>query len=226
LEWLRVPGGVAIVEVLSVEANSLALQRLSPTAPTPAMAEDFGRTLAVTHAAGAQSFGVGPSDWTGDGFQGPADQLIPLCLQAYSSWGSMYADLRVEPLAAAEPALLELAQPVLRRLRAGEFDGSCDGPARLHGDLWSGNVMWTANGAVLIDPAAHSGHPESDLAALALFGTPHLERALASYDEAAGLADGWRSRVPLMQLHLVLLHAILFGGGYVEAARSILRRYS
>ena len=80
------------------------------------------------------------------------------------------------------------------RVAAGAFDTG-EPPARLHGDLWSGNVLWTAHGAVLIDPAAHGGHREADLAMLALFGGPHLERVLAAYDEAAPLADGWRDRV-------------------------------
>ena len=65
---------------------------------------------------------------------------------------------------------------------------------------------------MLIDPAAHGGHREADLAMLALFGAPHLERVLAAYDEAAPLADGWRDRVLLHQVHPLLLHAVLFGG--------------
>jgi len=226
LDWLRVDGGAAVVPVDAVEGDSLVLQRLSPVAPSAADAEHFGRALAATHAAGASAYGVGPHGWDGDGFQGPADDLLPLPLQPYDSWGAMYADLRLAPLLDVRTELRSPAQPVLRRLREGEFDGSCSAPARLHGDLWSGNVIWTAGGAVLIDPAAHGGHPESDLAALALFGAPHLERLIASYHEAAPLADGWRDRVPLMQLHLVLLHAVLFGSGYVEQARRILRRYA
>ncbi|MBB2893084.1 fructosamine kinase family protein [Flexivirga oryzae] len=251
LDWLRAAGGATVVEIVAIEQETLALQRLRSASPTPAAAEAFGRALAATHAAGASAYGVGPDGWDGDGFQGPADDMLPLPLRPYESWGAMYADLRLAPL--LEPRvecrrseageayrdqrgdgvrvsrlapLAELAEPVLRRLRDGEFDGSCPAPARLHGDLWSGNVMWTADGAVLIDPAAHGGHPESDLAALALFGAPQLERLLASYLEAAPLADGWRDRVPLMQLHLVLLHAVLFGGGYVDHARAILRRYA
>src|SRR6478752_4834379 len=55
---------------------------------------------------------------------------------------------------------------------AGTFD-SAEPASRLHGDLWSGNVLWTAREAVLIDPAAHGGHRETDLAMLALFGAPH-----------------------------------------------------
>lgn len=226
LEWLRVEGGAPVVDVLAVEGNDLVLQRLSSTQPSAGDAEEFGRALAATHAAGADAYGVGPEGWDDDGFQGPADDLLPLPLQHYGSWGAMYADLRVLPLLERAPALGTDADPLVARLRGGEFDATCAAPARLHGDLWSGNVLWTSSGAVLIDPAAHGGHPESDLAALALFGAPQLERILASYNEVGPLADGWRDRVPLMQLHLVLLHAVLFGGGYVEQARRILRRYA
>lgn len=221
LDWLRIAGAATVVEVTSVDGTDLALQHLSSVSPSTSDADDFGRALAATHAAGATDYGVGPDGWDGDGFQGPADDLLPLPLRPYDSWGAMYADLRVAPLLESAG----LAQPVLQRLHDGEFDESCAAPARLHGDLWSGNVMWTAHGAVLIDPAAHGGHPESDLAALALFGAPHLERILASYNEVAPLVDGWRERAPLMQLHLVLLHAVLFGGGYVEQTQQILRRY-
>lgn len=245
LEWIRVDGGAAVVGVDSVDGSDLVLQELSPVSPSASDAEDFGRALARTHAAGASGYGIGPDHWSGDGYQGPADDLLPLPLSSCDSWGAMYADLRLAPLLArladashagrVAPGGAQrgksrietppLAEPLLRRLRAGEFDESCTTPARLHGDLWSGNVLWTSYGAVLIDPAAHGGHPESDLAALALFGAPHLERILASYNEVAPLADGRRDRVPLMQLHLVLLHAVLFRGGYVDQADRILRRY-
>ncbi|MFC6704251.1 fructosamine kinase family protein [Flexivirga alba] len=263
LDWLRVEDGAAVVDVVAVDGNNLVLQQLSPIQPSVSDAEDFGRALAATHAAGAAGYGAGPDEWSGDGFQGPADDLLPLPLVPYDSWGAMYADVRLAPLleqlaqlAGSSAALSSRearaayrrvpeersqagrvpeersgggvsrpAEPLLKRLHDGEFDESCTAPARLHGDLWSGNVLWTADGAVLIDPAAHGGHPESDLAALALFGAPHLERILASYNEIAPLADGWRDRIPLMQLHLMLLHAVLFGGGYVEQAEHILRRY-
>lgn len=223
LDWLRVDGGAPVVGVHGVDGNTVALQHLSPAAPSASQAEDFGRRLAATHSAGARTYGVGPDGWEGDGYQGPSDDLLPLPLLPYDSWGAMYADLRLAPL--LERTDRSAGDPLLRRLRDGEFDDSCATPARLHGDLWSGNVLWTAEGGVLIDPAAHAGHPESDLATLALFGAPHLERIVASYNEVAPLADGWRDRVPLMQLHLVLLHAVLFGGGYVEQAHQILRRY-
>jgi fructosamine-3-kinase len=124
-------------------------------------------------------------------------------------------------LDAAEVAVLDrLADGVA----AGDHDTG-EPASRLHGDLWSGNVLWTADDAVLIDPAAHGGHREADLAMLALFGAPHLERVLAAYDEAAPLADGWRERVPLHQVHPLLLHAVLFGGSYAAQTLRAARRY-
>ena len=81
-------------------------------------------------------------------------------------------------------------------------------------------MLWAADGrAWLVDPAAHGGHRETDLAQLALFGgAPHLDRILAAYQEVWPLADGWRERVPLHQLHLLLVHTALFGAAYRSRA--------
>jgi fructosamine-3-kinase len=98
-------------------------------------------------------------------------------------------------------------------------------PARLHGDLWNGNVLWGTDGQVrLIDPAAHGGHRETDLAMLHLFGCPHLDRVLEGYQQAAPLADGWAGRIALHQLFPLLVHTVLFGGGYAGQAVAAARR--
>ncbi len=241
LRWLAAaPDGARAVTVHDVGPEHLGLERLVPTAATPAAAEAFGRALAATHAAGASHFGAPPDGWDRDhGWLGPADEPLPLPLVADATgrtalaWGAFFAEHRIRHtlrLGAArglwsDAADREPFERVARRLESGDLD---DGrpPVRLHGDLWSGNVLWTADGAVLIDPAAHGGHAETDLAMLALFGAPHLGRVLAAYDEAAPLADGWRDRTGLHQLHPVLLHAVLFDGGYAARARSIAARYA
>ncbi len=108
--------------------------------------------------------------------------------------------------------------------------GPAEPAAFVHGDLWSGNVLWSdrkgagRGRAYLVDAAAaHCGHRETDLAMLALFGAPYLDRVLGAYDEAAPLAAGWRGRVPLHQLHPVLVHAVLFGGSYGAQAGALAR---
>lgn len=228
LRWLAVPGGAAIAEPLEVAPGRLVLPRLDRTDPDPHAADAFGRALTITHAAGAEGFGTPPADWSGSGFIGTA----PLSYaEPGLGWGAFYAGHRVAPYVRSahdagqfSGADLAVFDRVCDRLVAGEFDTD-DTPARIHGDLWTGNVLWCPGRVVLIDPAAHGGHRETDLAMLDLFGLPYLDRVLAAYDEAAPLADGWRDRMRLHQLHPLLVHVVLFGGGYVGQALAASRAY-
>lgn len=136
-------------------------------------------------------------------------------------WPDWYAADRIAPYLAALTTT-ERADVEVVLDRVDDLAGPPEPPARLHGDLWSGNVLWAPDGVWLIDPAAHGGHRETDLAMLALFGCPHLDQ-LAASDEAAPLAPGWRERVPLHQLFPLLVHATLFGGGYGAQAAAAAR---
>jgi fructosamine-3-kinase len=218
LRWLAVDGGVPCARVVGHDGRSLTLERLKSTAPTRAAAREFGSRLAVTHEAGTPLFGSGPAGWHGDGYFGPLSEPLPMSLWGHKTWGAFYAEERLRPMAAfaewrLSAAARQLVDAVIDRCEAGDFDDD-DRPARLHGDLWSGNVMWTADGVVLIDPAAHGGHRETDLAMLELFGCPFLDEVLAGYQSVRRLRDGWRDRVPLHQLYPLLAHVVLFGGGY------------
>jgi fructosamine-3-kinase len=218
LDWLRSAGGARVVEVLGVDEEGLDLRRLAPVPPTRESAAAFGRDLARTHAAGAPAFGSPPAGWTGDGIFGPLDSPLPMRSGAHRSWGAFLAECRLDPLGAAlrgagDPAAADALRGVADRLRTGALDDD-DAPARLHGDLWSGNIVWTSYGATLIDPAAHGGHRETDLAMLALFGLPFLPDVLEGYRSVHPLRSGWERRVGLHQLYPVGVHALLFGGGY------------
>ncbi|HYH29835.1 MAG TPA: fructosamine kinase family protein [Pseudonocardia sp.] len=226
LRWLRPV--VPVPAVLEVDGGRLVTEFVPSGTPDRDAAAELGRGLARMHAAGAPAFGAPPPD-------GPAAARIggaPMRNASAPDWPEWYAADRVLPyLRSARdagmltPGEVGEIEEVARRLP--RLAGPAEPPARLHGDLWSGNVLWSPTGAVLIDPAAHGGHRETDLAMLALFGCPHLDVVLAAYDEAAPLADGWRDRVPLHQLFPLLVHVVLFGGGYpaqaVAAARAALR---
>jgi fructosamine-3-kinase len=231
LQWLSsADGGVRCAEVLGYDDAGLTLERLDTVAPDRAAARDFGRRLAHTHNAGAEAFGAPPEGWTGDGYFGPLHNPLPMSLAGHDRWGTFYARERLAPMAARAAGRLdavarEAVAAVVSRCEAGDFDDG-DQPARLHGDLWSGNVMWTADGVALIDPAAHGGHRETDLAMLALFGCPFLDTIIEGYQGHRRLGDGWRERIGLHQLYPLLAHVALFGGGYAKqtavAARSAL----
>lgn len=228
LAWLARAGGARVAPVLEVTDTSLTIGRVATVAPTAAAARDFGAALARTHDAGAVAFGAGPDGWEGDGFIGDA----PLSLRPATAWGGFYADQRVVPYAAAahrsgalSSADLAVIERLCDRLRDGDFDDGAP-PGRIHGDLWTGNLLWSPDGVVLIDPAAHGGHRVTDLAMLWLFGAPQLAAIQAGYESAAGhLPDNWRDLVALHQVHPLLVHAVLFGGGYGSQAAAAARRY-
>lgn len=224
LRWLREAGTVPVPEVIAALPDMLALAWVDTGPATPEAAAAFGRDLAGMHRAGAPAFGA---EWTGFIGALPQDNT-----PSEGPWPAWFAERRLLPylrlsadtgaLAAADVALVE------RVIATIDEYGGAEPPARIHGDLWPGNVLWGADGrAWLVDPAAHGGHRETDLAQLALFGgAPYLSAILDGYQEVWPLADGWQARVPLHQLHLLLVHTALFGSAYrdavVSAARAVL----
>ena len=190
-------------------------RRGRPGATTEA---DLGRGLAALHRAGAPSFGREDRRTTGS-------RGLPN--EPYPTWAEAYAENRLRPLArlardgrALPPAACLDLELVADRL--AELGGPPEPPARLHGDLWAGNRLVGAGGENwLIDPAAHGGHREFDLAMMRLFGGFGAE-CFAAYAAAYPLADGWEARVPLHQLAPLAVHAIKFGGGYVGATERAL----
>jgi fructosamine-3-kinase len=219
LRWLGEAAAVPVPETIWRHNRTLALVYLPAGQPNRAAAERFGRDLARMHAAAADGFGA---PWAG------FIASLSLPNEQADSWPSWYAERRLLPycrlardagtLGAGDVALIESVAG-----RIAELAGPAEPPARIHGDCWSGNVLWSGGRAWLIDPAAHGGHRETDLAMLALFGAPYLDRILAAYQEVTPLAVGWQARVPLHQLHPLLVHVCLFGSGYRESALAAAR---
>lgn len=221
LAWLREAGAAPVPEVLVALPSMLAMEWIEPGDPSRAAAERFGRDLAALHRSGASSFGA---PWAG--FIGP----LPLDnTPAGGAWGPWFAERRLLPYAKMSVDRGALSQDETARIeRLAERlrdQPDTEPPSRTHGDLWPGNILWAADDrAWLIDPAAQGGHRETDLAELALFGgAPHLGTILAAYQEVHPLADGWQARIPLHQLHLLLVHTAAFGEAYRDAVAAALR---
>jgi fructosamine-3-kinase len=225
LRWLSEHGDVPIPEVRGDNNDWVAMDYVQVGPAGRSAAEAFGRALAALHLRGAPAFGSPPPGGPADAWMG----LAPMRNEPGPDWPAFYATYRVEPYVRScrDQGLFDAGQASLFAevcSRLPELAGEPDPPARLHGDAWSGNVLWGTDGQVwLIDPAAHGGHRETDLAMLRLFGTPQLNHILGAYRETAEelgspLPEGSEKRVHLHQLFPLLMHADVFGGGYAHDA--------
>lgn len=227
LAWLA-DGGAPVPPVRAYDDAWLVMEYVEPGDPTATAAERLGRDLAALHDSGAPAHGAPPAPGCAQAWIGP----VPMRNAGGTDWAEFYAEHRVRPFLrkAVDAGALDAAAAAEVARAADAVPGAAgpdEPPSRLHGDLWSGNVHYsTDDRAWLLDPAAHGGHRETDLAMLALFGAPYLDRVLAAYQEVSPLADGWRDRIPLHQLFPLLVHCVVYGRSYAAqtlgAARAVL----
>jgi fructosamine-3-kinase len=211
LDAIRATGCPA-PRVIGAAASLLVLERLDAGGrPDAAAWETAGRAIARLHRATGARYG-----WSGDHAFGPA--AIPNA--AARDWPAFWADRRL--LAWPEALPRDIARRVEALARAlPDVLPKAPAPALLHGDLWSGNLLWGRAGfSGVIDPAAYHGDPEVDLAMLTLFGAPPASFWRGYGATRPGLAD----RRPVYQLWPALVHLRLFGDGYRGMVETLLAR--
>ncbi len=220
LRALAVPGAPRLPRPYLFATNFLLMEDLSPASPCAAYWGTFAHQLAALHNHIGTSFGFHHDNYIGstpqpntaekDGYAFFANQRLGFQARLAFRHGLLEKEdmQRVEKLIARLPDLVPVQPPSL-----------------IHGDLWGGNAMTDESGQpALIDPAAHYGWAEAELGMTVLFGgfPAHFYHA---YQEVHPLAPAWEERLPLYNLYHVLNHLNLFGSGYLNQARSILRRY-
>lgn len=243
LQWLAEAsgkGGPRVVAVDSWGRDYLDIERILASAPSSQAAFSFGKALAHMHDCGAAAWGAPPAGYSGISYFGPLQDPVPMDTGSWSTVAEYLAEGRLRPMVrigmergALDSGDMALTERVIDALPDILGAAADDSPARVHGDLWSGNVMWTSTAAdgsalrqaeaVLIDPAAHGGHREEDLAMLQLFGMSYMQEILDGYRSAHPLKAGYAGRVTLWQLYPIAGHCAFFGGGYVSQYRSMCR---
>lgn len=222
LQWLAAAEAIRTPRVLGSSDDGpayLALELLRPAKRVGDFEERLGRGLARLHDYGAPYFGLDH-----DNFIGP----LPQHNDRVKDWASFYWQARLEPQLqrAVDRGVLDGGTTTeFAKLESVLPDrvGAEEPPARLHGDLWGGNLHVDDEGLpCLIDPAVYGGHREIDLAMMRLFGG-FGPQVFAAYEEAMPLAPGADDRVALYQLYPLLVHVNLFGGAYAGAVRQALR---
>ena len=223
LAWIGVVPDLGVPNVFAVSDAPpfLVLEWIEEGGPVADTEVSLGRGLAALHRAAAPGFGR--EDRRSTGSRGLPNEPC-------DTWAEFYASQRLLPLARLARDGQALPDRAVQHLEAVagrllELGGEPEPPARLHGDLWAGNRLVGSDGRNwLIDPAAHAGHREFDLAMMGLFGGFGPE-CFAAYEEAFPLGAGWRDRVALHQLAPLVGHAIKFGGSYPAAVDAALARY-
>jgi fructosamine-3-kinase len=227
LAWLAEAAALRVPAVLAVDPQFLVLEHIASAPRRPDFDERLGRGLAALHRSGPPVYNPPaqgrPFGLDHDNFIG----RLPQDNRPLPGWSAFYRERRLEPqlrratdAGLASPRMLRDCQRLFAVM--DELVGAPEPPARLHGDLWGGNMIADDGGApCLIDPAAYAGHREVDLAMMRLFGG-FGPRVFAAYDEAFPLSDGHQERVPLYQLYFLLVHVNLFGGSYVSGVERAL----
>lgn len=236
LQWLgeaSSKGGPRVVDVYDWGKDYLDIERVNACGPTLQAAHDFGAsspacTMPVLIISDPPRPAMRePAIW-------PLQDPVPMDTGEWDDVVTYLAEGRLRPMVRLGMKRreltdydMELTEAVIEALPEILGKAANDKPARVHGDLWSGNVMWSADSgsveAVLIDPAAHGGHREEDLAMLDLFGMSYLRDILDGYQSVHPLKAGWQERTTLWQLYPIAGHCVFFGGGYVNQYRAMCR---
>lgn len=224
LDWLRKAGSLRVPLVIAASSDGdplLVLEWIDQASRADRFDETLGRGLAALHQHGAPEFGLTANNYIGS---------LAQRNQPRESWSEFYARERIAPQAELARRAQRLPVDLDRSLERlidtmSKHCGPEPNPARLHGDLWAGNLIADDRGLpCLIDPAVYGGHPEMDLAMMKLFGG-FSARVFDAYREVAPFEQDFGDRVALWQLYPLLVHLNLFGGSYLGRVAEVITRY-
>ena len=224
LRYLAGNTALPVPEVLAAAPERLLLAWVEHAAggATAEAQADAARHLAALHGVTSTEFG-----FERDTLIGP----LPQVNTPTTSWLAFFREHRLLAMTRRAQAAGRLPAAFAGRLEelAARLDRLIDepaAPALLHGDVWSGNLLFARGRvAAFLDPALSFGHPEMDLAFPMLFG-PFERPFYDAYAEIAGIAPGFfEMRAALYNLYPLLVHVLLFGAGYLAPIDRTLRRH-
>lgn len=217
----KASSGLVVPGVIEVNKKYLLLEYIPEGGGQAHSALESGKALAKLHRNTHTSFGLDHNNYIG---------RLPQSNTQHSNWADFYALERIEPQIKAGIESNKLDRSILGKVeglykKLGSIFPS-EVPALVHGDLWSGNFMFTKSGkGSIYDPAVYFGHREMDVAMTRLFGG-FSANFYKGYNQEYPLEGGFDNRVAICNLYPLLVHANLFGGSYCHQAENIIKRYA
>jgi fructosamine-3-kinase len=216
--WVRGEGEIRIPHVFLFSTNFILLEYIEAGARKNNFWETLGEQLARLHIRASPRFGFEHNNYIGS-----TPQVNTWEEDGYKFFGEHR--LLYQGELAKKNHLISNLQSLISILKKLPSLLPPQPASLIHGDLWSGNIHTDEGGnPVLIDPAAHYGWAEAELAMMNLFGsTP--DPFFHAYESVRPLQKGYKERFDLYNLYHLLNHANLFGGSYVSSVNAIIHRY-
>jgi len=213
---------IRVPQVIGTSANGsfqfILLEFIESSRLSTTYWKQLGKNLAALHQVTSEFAGLDHSNYIGS---------LPQINTQRKSWIEFFIANRLEPqlklLTSADRTLVKSFESLFKKLHNLLVE---EPHSLLHGDLWSGNLITTSSGdPCLIDPAVYFGNREAEISFTLLF-SGFDEEFYETYNEAFPLQHGFRERVSIYNLYPLLVHANLFGGGYLSRVKSILKRWN
>lgn len=202
---------LSIPEVYQISQHELQLEKISLTQPTPQQMRLLGQELARLHSVAQPFYGLKQ-----DNYLGLSKQINGEC----DHWGEFFLQQRLGYQVAKirQRGLKERFSNQLKQHgdKLSQFlNDNCKYPSLVHGDLWSGNVLFDQNKVWLIDPAVYYGDREVDLAMTEMFSGFSVE-FYQGYDEILPRTQHYPVKKVMYNLYHYLNHYNLFGDSYLD----------
>lgn len=201
----------------SLDKSFLILDYIAFSKAKPRLWYQLGQQLAQIHYETQH----GQFGWPHDNFIGQTIQPNNWS----SNWRTFFANQRIAwqlQLLSEKSILLGDIEHIAQTCHDALLHHKVE-PCLVHGDLWQGNTGFTAEVAMVFDPACYYGDREVDIAMTELFGSFPSE-FYRGYQAEYPLNSGYEKRKIIYNFYHILNHANLFGGIYIEQAKATLSR--
>lgn len=202
-------------KVFNVNENSLEIEKIDSIFPTKELSKQFGIGLAKLHKKTYDSYGYNTNNYIG----------LNLQKNSFSkNWGEFFITNRllfqIELIkdSKIKNSFINILQKNSKRLE-DFLNQNSKHPSLVHGDLWSGNVLYSQDKIYLIDPAIYYGDREVDIAMTEVFGG-FDEEFYNAYNEIYPLSGFYQKKKVIYNLYHYLNHYNLFGSGYLNTCQN------